>query len=76
MIINLKMKENKQEEGEIYYSVVVPVYKEEGNLKVLDNEIREVMETLKRPYEVIYINDGSTDNSLNELKSLKKCKNN
>ncbi|VVB77919.1 Glycosyltransferase AglD [uncultured archaeon] len=72
MIINLKMKDNKEEKP--YFSVVVPVYNEEGNLKELDNEIKEVMDELGKAYEIIYINDGSRDNSLNELKKLKDVK--
>ncbi|MFA5856411.1 MAG: glycosyltransferase family 2 protein [Candidatus Pacearchaeota archaeon] len=55
-----------------YYSVVIPIYNEEGNTKVLDKEIKEVMNSLKKPYEIIYINDGSTDNTFKELKALSK----
>lgn len=57
----------------VKYSVVVPVYNEEGNLKKLDAEIKEVMQKLGR-FEVIYIDDGSTDNSLNILMQMKKVK--
>ncbi|MEK6924681.1 MAG: glycosyltransferase family 2 protein [Nanoarchaeota archaeon] len=53
------------------YSVIVPIYEEEGNIKELDKEIREVMDKLGN-YEIIYINDGSKDNSLKELKKLSK----
>lgn len=52
------------------YSVVVPIYEEEGNIKQLDSEIRSVMNNLGS-YEIIYVNDGSKDKSLNELKKLK-----
>jgi len=55
-----------------YYSVVIPVYKEEGNVKKLNQEIKTVMQKLGKTYEIIYVNDGSEDNTLNELKSLKK----
>lgn len=76
MIINLKMKENKEENP--YFSVVVPVYNEEGNLAELDKEIKQVMDKIKdekrKPYEVIYINDGSKDSSLNQLKKIKNIK--
>lgn len=76
MIINLKMKENKEENP--YFSVVVPVYNEEGNIAQLDKEIKQVMDKLKneekKTYEVIYINDGSRDDSLNQLKKLKNIK--
>ncbi len=55
------------------FSVVVPVYNEEGNLERLDEEIKTVMKKLGT-FEIIYINDGSTDNSLNVLKKLKKVR--
>jgi glycosyltransferase involved in cell wall biosynthesis len=72
MIINMKMKENKEEE--VYFSVVVPVYNESENIHKLDSEIREVMRGLGKGYEVIYVNDGSTDNSLEVLKKLAHVK--
>jgi len=56
------------------YSVVVPVFNEEGNTTRLDSEIKAVMEKLKKNYEVIYIDDGSTDGTFEELKKLKKVK--
>ncbi|MFT4303773.1 MAG: glycosyltransferase family 2 protein [Candidatus Woesearchaeota archaeon] len=57
----------------IEYSVVVPVYNEEGNITFLDNEIKQVMNKLGK-YEIIYVNDNSSDDSLNELKTLKNVK--
>lgn len=56
----------------VKFSVVLPVFNESGNLKKLDAEIRQVMNKLGS-YEIIYVNDGSRDDSLNVLKSLKKC---
>lgn len=44
-------------------SLVIPVYNEEENLPVLHGEIREAMAAVGRPYEVIYVDDGSTDGS-------------
>jgi glycosyltransferase involved in cell wall biosynthesis len=58
----------------IHYSVVVPVYNEQGNVEKLNKEIKDVMHSLKKSYEVIYINDGSKDKTLKELKELKKVK--
>ncbi len=52
------------------FSIVIPVYNEEGNISKLDLEIRSVISKLGS-YEIIYINDGSTDNSLKELRKLK-----
>lgn len=57
----------------IEYSVVIPVYNEEGNIAILDKEIREVMDKLGK-YEVIYINDGSRDKSIVELRKLKNAR--
>ena len=57
-----------------YYSVIVPVYNEQGNVEILNKEIKDVMLKLGKNFEVIYINDGSTDNTINELKSLKRVK--
>lgn len=61
-------------ENKIKYSVVVPVYNEEGNVARLNLEIKGTMNSLGKSYEIIYVNDGSTDRTLGELKSLKKIK--
>ncbi len=51
-------------------SVVVPVYNEAGNVVPLFVEIRDVLQGLGRPFEVIFVNDGSTDATLDELRQL------
>ncbi len=51
-------------------SAVVPIYNEAGNIPRLNTELQEVLASLGQPFEVIYINDGSTDGSLQELKAL------
>lgn len=51
-------------------SVVVPVYNEEGNISALHSELREVMDRFGEEYELIYVNDGSTDGSQAELAGL------
>ncbi len=51
-------------------SVVIPLLNEEGNLKLLHQKLTEVLQAEGRPYEIIFVNDGSTDASphiLNEL---------
>ena len=58
----------------VKYSVVIPIYEEEDNIKILDKEIKQVMNQLSGTYEIIYVNDGSSDNSLKELKKLSKVK--
>jgi len=51
-------------------SVVVPVYNEAGNVTPLCEEIRAVMTTIGRPFEIIFVNDGSRDTTLDELRQL------
>jgi undecaprenyl-phosphate 4-deoxy-4-formamido-L-arabinose transferase len=48
-------------------SLVIPVYNEEGNLSTLLDRIRPVMTALGRPYEVVFVDDGSRDRSLEIL---------
>ena len=52
------------------FSVVVPVYNEQGNAAPLCAEIRDVMVALGRPFEIVFVNDGSTDGTLAELREL------
>ena len=51
-------------------SVVVPVYNEQGNAAPLCVEIREVMSAIGRPFEMIFVNDGSSDGTLAELQRI------
>ncbi len=51
-------------------SLVIPVYNEEGNLPLLMNRIRPVMSALGRPWELILVDDGSRDRSLEILKGF------
>lgn len=51
-------------------SIVIPVFNEEGNLEELQRRIASVMSRLKNSYEVIYVNDGSTDLSTTILDKL------
>ncbi|HKN01407.1 MAG TPA: glycosyltransferase [Candidatus Binataceae bacterium] len=51
-------------------SVVIPVYNESANLKQLWDRLKPVLESLGRPWEVIFIDDGSRDDSLAILDSI------
>jgi glycosyltransferase involved in cell wall biosynthesis len=44
-----------------YLSVVVPLYNEEGNVRELHQKIIEACQSLGKPFEVVFIDDGSTD---------------
>lgn len=53
-------------------SIVVPLYNEEESLVKLYDWIEEVMNAHKFSYEVIFINDGSTDSSWQVIESLRE----
>lgn len=57
-----------------YLSVVVPLYNEEGNVQELHRRIKETCESLGKSYEIIFINDGSTDNTIEKCKGLSPLK--
>jgi glycosyltransferase involved in cell wall biosynthesis len=56
----------------MFLSLIIPVYNEEENLPILFDAITKVMTSLKKPWEVIFVNDGSTDQSLEVLRGLAK----
>ena len=51
-------------------SIVVPVYNESESIKLLINEIFYVMDSYKLQFELIIVNDGSVDNTINVLENL------
>jgi glycosyltransferase involved in cell wall biosynthesis len=53
-----------------FISVVVPVHNEEGSLENLHAELRAVMDRFGKPYELIYVDDGSTDGTAAVLATL------
>lgn len=56
------------------YSIVVPIKNEEENIAELVGEVEPVMEALGAPWELICIDDGSTDRSLLILQDLCRSK--
>lgn len=52
------------------YSIVIPVYNEAGSLRELHSRLTEVMRSVGEGYEVILVDDGSSDDSLQVMKEL------
>ena len=53
-----------------FLSVVVPLYNEEGNVKELHRRIVEACVELQKPFEVIFIDDGSSDGTVKDCENL------
>lgn len=51
-------------------SLVIPCYNEEESLPSLHKEVTRVCSGVNEDYEIIYINDGSSDNTLHTIKSI------
>jgi undecaprenyl-phosphate 4-deoxy-4-formamido-L-arabinose transferase len=51
-------------------SAIIPVYNEEANLPELNQRLTRALDSIGRPWEVVYIDDGSADRSLEILSAL------
>lgn len=51
-------------------SVVIPLYNEQENVKDLHERLKTVLDRLGMEYEIIYVDDGSTDNTLSILEEI------
>lgn len=53
------------------YSVIIPLFNEAESINSLQKDLHRVMESLSAGYEIIYVNDGSRDNSVQVLNAIK-----
>ena len=58
------------EKSDIEISVFLPVFNEQDNIEQLDLRLTAGLKELGRSYEVIYVDDGSTDQSLAKLRKI------
>lgn len=57
---------------DIFLSVVIPVYNEEGNIPELAQRLTAVCRSLGRPYEILFVDDGSTDGTLEAVRRARR----
>src|SRR5690349_11842623 len=51
-------------------SVIIPIFNEEENIPPLHTELRDVLETIGEPFEIVYVDDGSSDGSFALLRAI------
>jgi len=56
----------------ITYSIVAPIYNEKENIPELHRRVSEVMDSTGEPWELILVDDGSTDGSTDMIRELAK----
>jgi glycosyltransferase involved in cell wall biosynthesis len=53
-------------------SVVIPVYNEEENIEVLYQQLKEALDRIEQEYEILFVDDGSTDKTLLTLEKIQE----
>lgn len=60
----------------MYLSIIIPIFNEEGNIGLIFDRLSKVCNQITSDYELIFVNDGSKDNSLNLIYGLSQSVNN
>jgi glycosyltransferase involved in cell wall biosynthesis len=63
-------QDTRRKRGLKRLSLVIPIFNEEENIVPLYRELKKVLETLERRYEIIFVDDGSDDAGSEVLKQL------
>ena len=56
----------------ITYSIIAPIFNEKENLPELQRRVTEVMDSTNEPWELILVDDGSTDGSTDIIREMAK----
>src|SRR3979490_3481477 len=62
--------ETVRSESPIRYSIVVPFFNEQENVPPLYMKLTEVMDAIGEPYELVFVDDGSRDNTFKVLSEI------
>src|SRR3979490_2043430 len=57
-------------DASIRYSLVVPFFNEQENVATLYMKLTEVMDSVGEPYELVFVDDGSRDNTFKVLSEI------
>ena len=57
---------------EVELSVVIPTYNEQENVELIYRKLKQVLERLKKNYELIFVDDGSADATFQKIRQLHK----
>jgi dolichol-phosphate mannosyltransferase len=57
-------------DNEIVYSIIAPIFNELGNIPELFRRVKETMENTGETWELLLIDDGSTDGSTDQIRDL------
>ncbi len=64
------MTVRNKKQNKIYLSIILPVYNEEENISLQYEDIIRSIVSLKKSYEIIFVDDGSTDRSFEILQTI------
>ncbi len=79
-----KPRQDQEQKSETYskqqfsfkkLSIIIPLLNEEESLLPLTNEIKKAINKIDIDYEILFIDDGSTDKSLSKLREIKRSDN-
>ena len=64
------MNRMKSEQNRVSYSIVVPFFNEQENVPQLYVKIIDVMDSIGETYEMVFVDDGSKDNTFKQLSEI------
>jgi glycosyltransferase involved in cell wall biosynthesis len=67
---NIAEMETSRAKQRAVISIVVPAMNEQENISLLYTQLVSLLDQLGKPYEIIFVDDGSTDNTFHVMKSL------